>query len=273
MRFVRLFVILFLPAATLSAQQPSATLFSSSHLDFAPAPATAGGGAGQLGQTVTAYSSPFTGFAIGVKVGTLGPGVEVATPLSRTLNLRAGANYFSYADTFTSDGINYNATLRLLSGEASLDWFPWAKGFHISGGAVVYNGNQLTGTSDVPGGHTFTLNSVTYDSDPADPVTGTGSLLFNKAAPKVTIGWGNMLPRSGRHISVPFELGFAYVGDPKVALDLTGSVCDSTGANCRTITSDPTVQANVTAQQQKLQNDANPARFYPILSLGLAWAF
>lgn len=231
------------------------------------------GAPGLPGQSVSAYSSPFSGFAIGVKAGTLGPGLEVATPLAHTLNLRAGGNYFTYGDSFTSSGVTYNATLRFLSGEVSLDWFPWAGGFHISGGAVVYNGNQITGTSDVPGGQTFTLNHVTYVSSASDPVHGTGSLRFNKAAPKVTIGWGNLLPRGDRHWSVPFELGMAYVGDPKVALNLTGTVCDTTGANCRTIASDPSVQANVTAQQQKLASDAQPARFYPILTVGVGYAF
>lgn len=271
MRFIRLFfALLLLPLVSAWAQQPSTALFSSSSFDSAP---VGGGTGGQAGQTISAYSTPFSGLAIGVKVGLLGPGVEVASPLSRTLNLRGGVNYFSYSDNFTSDGINYGATLRFLSGEASLDWFPWARGFHISGGALVYNGNQLTGTSDVPGGQTFTLNHVTYLSSTTDPVTGTGSLTFNKAAPKVSIGWGNMLPRSGRQWSVPFELGFAYVGDPKIALNLAGTVCDpTTAADCRTIASDPTVQANVTAQQQKLATDAQPARFYPVLSIGFAFA-
>ncbi|MGA7886168.1 MAG: hypothetical protein WCA44_10525 [Acidobacteriaceae bacterium] len=271
MRRVRLFpALLLLPALSAWAQQPSAAPFSSSALVAARAPS---GGGGQSAQTASAYSTPFSGLAIGVKVGLLGPGVEIATPLARTVNLRGGANYFSYSDTFTSDGITYNATLRFLSGEASVDWFPWAKGFHISGGALVYNGNQITGNASVPGGQTFTLNHVTYESSTTDPVSGTGSLAFRKAAPKVSFGWGNLLPRSGRHWSIPFELGFAYVGDPKVALNLTGTVCDTSGANCRTIASDPTVQANVTAQQQKLASDANPARFYPILSVGFGFAF
>jgi hypothetical protein len=268
MRFVRPFFALFLlPLASVWAQQPNASPFSSSSFVYSQA---AGGSSGQIG---SAYTTPFSGLAIGVKVGLLGPGVEIATPLARTLNLRGGFNYFTYTDNFASDGINYGATLRFESGEVSLDWFPWAKGFHISGGALVYNGNQITGTSDVPGGDTFTLNHATYMSSTTDPVTGTGSLTFNKAAPKVSIGWGNMLPRSGRHISVPFELGFAYVGDPRVALNLAGTVCDTTGVNCRTIASDPTVQSNVTAQQNKLATDAQPARFYPILSVGLAFAF
>lgn len=279
MRFVKLlFVSLLLPAAIGFAQPPGVASFSSSSASLGPV-ADAGSMAAQdqttppAGQVASAYSTPFSGLAIGVKVGLLGVGVEAATPLARTLNLRGGANFFSYNDTFTSDGIPYDATLRFRSGEMSLDWFPWAKGFHVSVGALIYNGNEITANALVPGGQTITLDDTDYLSSSADPVKGNGSLTFNKAAPKVTIGWGNMLPRSGRHFSVPFEAGFAYVGDPKVALNLSGSVCDTSGTYCRSIASDPTVQANITGQQEKIAKDAQPARFYPILSIGLAFNF
>jgi hypothetical protein len=157
--------------------------------------------------------------------------------------------------------------------EAKLDWFPLAGGFHISPGALLYNGNQITANATVPGGQTFTLNHVQYMSSTTDPVTGTGSLTFNKAAPMVLVGFGNMLPRSGRHVSVPIDLGVAYTGDPKVALNLSGSVCDTDGSNCQPIASSSTVQANIVGQQQKIQNDVAPAKAYPILRVGLAFSF
>jgi hypothetical protein len=279
MRFAVAVALLALSATAVFAQQSAPPEESSSSLatlrTFA-APDSAGGG-GFGGSTpaasATMHSAPFSGFAVGVNVGLLGIGVDAATPLSRRLNLSGGANFFSYSDNLTSDGVNYDASLRFRSAEAGIDWFPFAGGFHISPGALLYNGNQITANATVMGGNTFTLNSVTYESSTTDPVTGTGSLTFNKAAPKLTLGFGNMIPRSGRHISVPVELGFAYVGDPKVALNLTGTVCDTSGENCQTIASSTTVQANVAAQQQKIANDAADARFYPILRMGLAFSF
>jgi len=217
----------------------------------------------------------FSTVAVDAKVGVLGIGFEAATPLSMHLNLRAGGNFFNYTDTLTSDGITYNANLRFRSSEASLDYFPWAKSFHISPGALLYNGNQVTGNANVPAGQTFTLNGTTYTSSASDPVSGNGSVTFNKAAPKLTVGWGNLIPRSGRHFSVPVELGFAYVGDPKVVLNLNGTACYTyEGAPyCADVATDPTIHANVVAQQQKLANDAADARFFPILSAGFAYRF
>ena len=108
-------------------------------------------------------------------------GAEAATPLGWRFNLRGGANFFSYTDNLTSDGISYNANLRFRSAETSLDWFPKAGGFHISPGALLYNGNQVTGNANVPSGKTFTLNNTTYTSSATDPVTGNASLTFTKA--------------------------------------------------------------------------------------------
>lgn len=219
------------------------------------------------------HTGPFSSIAIGVKVGVLGVGMEVATPLNRYLNLRAGGNFFNFSDTLSDSGVNYTANLRFRSAEASIDWFPWARGFHISPGALLYNGNQITATALIPGGDSFTLNDTDYISSPSDPVHGSGSIVFAKAAPKLTVGWGNLVPRSGRHFSFPFEVGFSYAGDPKVALNFAGTVCDPNGLGCQSIASDPSAQANVAGQQQKIVNDVAPARFFPILSTGFAFRF
>ncbi|HEY1807416.1 MAG TPA: hypothetical protein VGG42_02585 [Acidobacteriaceae bacterium] len=249
---------------------------SSSHLPASLlADDSPGAGGTMYASSTSTRPMAFSTVAVGAKVGILGIGFEAATPLSMHLNLRAGASFFSYTDNLTSDGITYNANLQLRSSEASLDYFPWAKGFHISPGALLYDGNRISGRANVPGGQTFTLNDTTYTSSTTDPVNGSGGVTFNKAAPKLTVGWGNLVPRSGRHFSVPFEVGFAYVGDPKVALNLNGTACyTSQGVPyCADVATDPTIHANVVAQQQKLANDAAPARFFPILSTGFAYRF
>ncbi|MGB9144838.1 MAG: hypothetical protein WCC14_03375 [Acidobacteriaceae bacterium] len=271
MRFQGLLAVLAVSLSTACAQ-PTHLSFSSSLLAPGSSGANSGGPATAPAE---AYTTPFSGLAIGVKFGLLGIGVEAATPLSRTLNLRGGANFFSYNDILTDDGISYNANLHFRSAEASLDWFPWAGAFHISPGALLYNGNQITANASVPGGQSFTLNNQNYVSSDTDPVTGSGSLTLNKAAPKLTVGWGNMLPRSGRHWSVPFDVGFAYVGDPKVSLKLAGTACyDYEGQDyCSDVATNAMIQSNLAAQQQKIANDAAPARFYPLVSVGLAFNF
>ena len=209
---------------------------------------------------------------IGVKISTLGAGIETAVPLAAKANLRGGVNFFQYNRAIINDGIHYAGQLQFRSAEAHFDFYPFG-GFHVSPGVLFYNGNQLTASASVPGGQNFTLNGTAYQSDSTNPVTGTGKLDFVKVSPSIMMGFGNLIPRSGRHYSFLFEVGGAYQGSARVALNLTGNVCDTSGNNCRSVASDPTVQANVQAQQQKIRNDINPYRFFPIVSLGVGFNF
>ncbi len=222
--------------------------------------------------TKEAGQKAFSRIGIGVKISTLGAGIEVATPLAGKFNLRGGFNMFRYSRPITNDGIQYDGHLQFQSAEAHLDWFLLG-GIHISPGMLFYNGNQLTATAAVPGGQTFSVGGTSYESDPNAPVTGTGKLDFVKVSPSIMLGIGNLIPRNGRHYSFLFEVGGAYQGSARVALNLAGNVCDTTGTTCRAVSSDPTVQANIQAQQVKIQNDVNPYRFFPVLSLGVGFNF
>jgi hypothetical protein len=215
-------------------------------------------------------SSSKIGF--GVKVSTLGVGIEVATPLAGKLNLRGGFNMFRFSHSITDNGIHYDGQLHFQSAEAHLDFYPFG-GFHISPGILFYNGNQLIATASVPGGQTFSVGGTTYESDPTTPVTGAGKLNFVKVSPSIMVGVGNLIPRNGRHYSFLFEVGGAYQGSARVALNLAGNVCDTTGTFCRAISSDSTVQANIQSEQVKIRNDVNPYRFFPIISLGVGFNF
>jgi hypothetical protein len=216
------------------------------------------------------HSSSHVG--IGVKISTLGAGIETAVPLAAKANLRGGVNFFQYNRAIINDGIHYAGQLQFRSAEAHFDFFPFG-GFHVSPGVLFYNGNQLTASASVPGGQNFTLNGTAYQSSMTSPVTGTGKLDFVKVSPSIMLGFGNLIPRSGRHFSFLFEFGGAYQGSARVALNLTGSVCDTATGTICTPTSDPTVQANVQAQQQKIKNDINPYRFFPVVSIGFGFNF
>jgi hypothetical protein len=213
---------------------------------------------------------------VGFRVSTLGLGGEAAYQLTHSSNIRGGVNYFSYSRGFDNNGINYNGDLRWLSGEAHYDWFPFShvvRSFHLSPGVIVYNGNRVTASASTPGGNTFTLNHVTYESNPADPVAGTGTLAFNKAAPTFMFGFGNLVPRNRKHFTANVEAGVAFEGAPKVGLNLTGSGCVPGTADCVNVATDPTVQSNVHGEQTILSNDLNPFRYYPILALTLGYRF
>ncbi|HUK18855.1 MAG TPA: hypothetical protein VLW65_20685 [Bryobacteraceae bacterium] len=212
-------------------------------------------------------------FGIAVGAGTLGAGIQAATALARHTNLRGGFNYFSFGLSGTNkDNLRYDATLRLSSAEILLDQY--IKGpFHISGGALIYDGFKGTADVSVPGQQSLTLNNVTYYSSASNPVTGTAAIGARKVAPEILIGFGNLLPRSARHFSVNFDLGVALQGSPNTKLNLLGSTCGTPTAGCSPIASDPSVQSNITAEQSKVNNDLKPFQFYPVIRLSFGYKF
>ncbi len=208
--------------------------------------------------------------ALAVKFSTLGAGIEAATPMTHRSNLRFGFNAFSYSRGIDKDNIHYNADIALRSIEAHYDFFPFDGGFHISPGFLAYLTSPITAASSVPGGQVFTLGGTNFVSDPVSPVRGDGKLDFNRAGPSFTVGWGNLLSRSSKRFTVPFEVGVVYQGAPKATLNLTGSACDPSGVNCRA-TSDPTIQSHVQSEQRKINNDINFFQAYPIISIGFGF--
>jgi len=172
-------------------------------------------------------------------------------------------------------GFTYAGTLTLRSFDTLLDWYPFNGSFHISPGALLYNGNQFKANASVAGGNSFTLNGTPYFSDSTTPVTGTGSLKFNPVAPMVLAGWGNLAPRS-KHFSIPFEAGAVFQGSAHTVLNLAGNVCEEypNEASCEPISSNPgNIQSNILAQQTKLSNDVSAFKYYPVISVGFAYRF
>jgi hypothetical protein len=217
---------------------------------------------------------PFHSYAVMVKGGFAGFGLDIATSMGNHLNLRIGGSLFSYSGSYDADGLTIDGEVKFRTGEMSLDYYPFHNsGFRISPGVTLYNGNNLNAYTFVPAGQQFNLGDGTYTSDPSDPVHGNASMTFGRhVAPSLTIGYGNMIPRNGGHFSMPFEIGVQYIGYPMIQYNLQGSACDSMG-NCGPIATDPTTQANEAEELSEINSDIRLLRFYPIISLGAAWKF
>lgn len=212
-------------------------------------------------------------FAIGLQTSTLGIGGQFAYRLSHRLNVRGGFNFLKVTDTINANQITYTGALNFRSVQANLDWF-FLGPLHLSGGALLYNGNGISATVAVPTGQTFTLNSHQYESG-SPAMTGTASLNLNKVAPEILFGIGNMIPRNGRHFSGQFEIGAIYEGSPNFVFNLAGTVCqppNSTGPTCQSVTASQ-VQTDIAGQEAKINHDAAPFKFYPIISGGFSVAF
>jgi hypothetical protein len=216
-------------------------------------------------------AKPFSTIALGFKASTLGAGLELATPLSRSLNLRAGANIVVFGYAFSIDGVDYHSDLRFRSAQASLDWFPSHRSFHISPG-ILYTRNSLLAVANVPPGQSFVLGNQPLINSINDPIGGTASVVFPRNfAPTLLVGFGNMIPRTGNHFSFPIELGAAFTGRPQINLNLSGTACTIDG--CFGAATGSIMQTALQKEIVKLNHYVRWFPVYPIAAAGVAYRF
>lgn len=225
---------------------------------------------------------PFSRFALGGGISLMGVNLQAATNLNRHLNLRGTGNVFNYTvNNISTNGFNVGGKVNFATAGASLDFFPFpTHGLRLSPGVLFYNQNTITASGVVAGGSKVTLNEQGYLSEVNAPLSVDANLGLNarKQAFTATIGAGNMIPRRGGHWSFPFEFGGAFTGVPTLNMGLSGFACPTLdGSTCAApyvdMSSNATAQANLNAQIAKYKSDLNPLQVYPILSMGVSFAF
>ena len=223
-------------------------------------------------QTCLAQAS-LSEFAVGGKVSTLGVGVEGTVGVTDRSNVRVGFNFFNYSQTFHSHGVQYDGDLDLRSLQITFDYY-LLRGVHVSPSLLAYNGNHVDANATVPAGQSFSLGGTTYFSAQTNPVGGTGKLTFRNVAPAILFGFGNPVPRSGKHFAVNVDLGVVFQGTPTSKLNLTGSACTvNPTTGCLNAATDPTVQKNIQKEQATVNSDAEPFKYIPVVSAGISWKF
>jgi hypothetical protein len=208
-----------------------------------------------------------------VTLGTLGIGFDGAVAATDRSNVRVGFNFFNFNHDFDNDGITLAAHLKLRSVTAQFDFFPAGGSFHVSPGLMIYNGNRVEANAFVPGGQQFTLGGDRLLSNPSNPVSGDAKVSFEKVAPQITIGWGNIATRGDRRWSIPVELGVVFSRAPTGALNLGGSACLTNGTNCRNVATEPLLQADVRQQEADLNDDLEVLKIIPVISFGFGYRF
>jgi hypothetical protein len=191
------------------------------------------------------------GLALVAKVGTLGLGLEGSTSLLEDFNARLGYNAISFETDQTIDDIKYDVDIDLQSLSLLLDWHPLSGGFRVSAG-VMANGNDAKGSAPV--------GNYTIGDTPFTNVGLDARVDFNSAAPYLGIGWGNAVA-SDKGWGFNVDLGVMFQGTPEVSLI-------PTGPNAGLVP-----ESELIKEQQKLQDDADDFKYYPVLSVGVSYRF
>ncbi|MEA3368944.1 MAG: hypothetical protein U9Q24_01100 [Candidatus Ratteibacteria bacterium] len=201
-----------------------------------------------------------TGYAqsnsLGVKISTLGLGLEAERSFSDSIGGRLGVNYLTYDYSGTEDDIEYDFELNLKSLSALLDWHPFQGSFRISGGAV-FHGNTID--ANAKSAETFDIGNSTYTG--AQVGTLTGKIDFENIAPYLGIGCDTSFGKD-KSFGFLFELGAIYQGSPKVALSADGPIATNAA-----------FQNELAAEEKDLQSDLDAFKIYPVVAIGLSYRF
>lgn len=206
--------------------------------------------------------------SLGARAGTMGIGVELSKDLHKKLNSRFGINTFSLSLDNSYDGVDYKADVTLQSVSALLDWHPFAGKFFLSGGMVLNNSSVAIYNKD--GTQTFSWGGNDYITN---DMKLNGDVSFQPFAPYIGMGWF-AAPSTRGSFGFSAELGVMYSGAPDINITASGSAANQNNpTNFFNVAADPTFQQDLTDEEHKLEEDYKKYRFYPVLSLGVTYAF
>ncbi len=185
-------------------------------------------------------------------LSTLGWGLGFAVPVSDSIDARVGFNLFNrtykVSTAITNGNINYTGNLKLESYDLLADWHPFHGITHLTAG-FLYNNNQAVLTSSGQ----YTVNGTTYSG--TIPLTAT--VTFKKFAPYLGFGWSGQAKNTG--FSFKTDFGILFQGPPSSSVT----------------SSDPVVQQSgvLAVPQTALNYELRNYRYYPVVSIGIGYAF
>lgn len=185
----------------------------------------------------------------GVKAGTLGLGVEATWRPVPYLDVRAGYNGFSYEDTRTEAGINYDGELDLSTVYATANLRVPLSPFRVTAG-VFSNGNEVILVSR--DNDSFTVGGQTFQASDVGRLEARGT--FDSVAPYAGIGFDFRIADT---IGLSLDAGVLFQGAVDVAMSASGPIA-----------TDQTFIDQLEAERQELQDEIGDYEHYPVISLG-----
>lgn len=198
---------------------------------------------------------------LSTEVGTTGAGIHVSVPITPTLNARVGANYFNYSFYSRIYRIGCEASAKLRTFDALMDWFPFENGFRLTAGAI-YNRNTVDIEGKPDENNNYQLNGTDYSANLVGKIHG--NVAFKKYAPYLGLGYGNAAtPDKGWGFTA--DAGVMFQGRASTSINSTN--CTLGSAGCAQLASD------IATENSKLNDKLRGYRMYPVLRVGMRYTF
>lgn len=169
-----------------------------------------------------------------ISFGTDGIGIELATPITPYVNMRAGVSFYpkinvtvkdiDYTITGKSGKGKVEASFQKIDGKLLFDAYPFGlkNSFHVTAGLFIGRKNIITAsfiedpTAPIGAGINKTLDNGEQWIVEADPNTHAIDLRVrtNAVKPYVGIGFGRAIPK--KRVNVACDIGVQFQGKPKL---------------------------------------------------------
>ncbi len=196
--------------------------------------------------------------ALSYRVSTFGFGLDYNYRLRDTVTARLGYNFYGMGQDADSDGIQYDAKVKIAATWLLVDLHradsPWRLSLGLSESGPRFEA-QGTATG------TVTFNDQTYTADKLGNID-VSIKPRNAIAPYVGIGYGQAVGKEDRFTFIA-DLGVLYVGAPtsKVIAECGTAV---TSTECDQLVSD--IRTEAAAREEEWRH----LQWWPVLSIGFA---
>ena len=189
-------------------------------------------------------------------------GIDGGYKFSPNLHARLGLNTVGFNYNYKSEGIDYSTNFKPTNIHLLGDYFPFGGGLRLTGGFVIQN-NQFTATAKSSSDNQITLNGTTYDASQVGNIGGEGKF-GSSVAPYLGIGFGTPIS-SGFGFNI--DAGVMFAGSPTVALS-----ANNISSSIPTVLQNQ-IRSDLAAQEQKTNADLRSFNLYPVISVGVSYAF
>ncbi len=213
----------------------------------------------------------------GLKLSTLGFGIDVAAKISPKLNVRLSLNKLDYDfdDVSVSDETDLeevtDGSIAMSNHGLLLDYHPLAGVFRVSLG--LYSSSNKAKTLTTGFIEDTEIGDYRYDID--GEIVGVGKM--NGTLPYLGLGWGNT-PREGFPLSVSFDMGVLIGIDASAEVEAAGTATElSSGIefDINDLSNPEAERFNTQLQNEidDINNDLSDVSLFPVISLGLNYRF
>lgn len=194
-------------------------------------------------------------YAVG---GTGGIGAGVGYHFNDTFSIRGEIASFTYDDTVTESGIEWEGDLELATQGLFLDYKPFAGSFRLTAG-FNFSSHSLATLTARGTGAALDLGGGSVVVDPGESVTGS---VDYSTRPYLGLGWG--LARDG--FTMALDIGVEF-GRPDIAVSATTT---AGGALETALALDSGLLDREAAE---LRSDLDELKLFPIIKLSVGYSF